>query len=67
MKEGLEPFTEYEFRLIASNPHGQTETLWQTTTTRQDRKYRVTMFLKHTLFIPKCTFTCVRTCRTLEH
>ncbi|XP_063040160.1 usherin [Engraulis encrasicolus] len=35
--EGLRPYTEYQFRLLASHDHGETATPWVTLTTAQDR------------------------------
>ena len=35
-KTGLSPFTSYQFRLVVSNSHGSTSSLWVTNTTQQD-------------------------------
>ena len=38
LKDNLQPFTEYEFRLVASNTYGSTQTPWVVITTKQDSK-----------------------------
>ncbi|KAG9336281.1 hypothetical protein JZ751_002628 [Albula glossodonta] len=37
--EGLQPYTEYRFRLVVSHDHGETSSEWARLVTAQDRKY----------------------------
>ena len=39
LKEDLQPFTTYEFRLVAINSYGDTYSQWATVTTMQDSTY----------------------------
>ena len=35
-KQNLVPYTQYEFRIVAKNTHGETRSSWSRQTTRQD-------------------------------
>lgn len=40
-KQNLVPYSQYEFRIVAKNTHGETKSSWSKQTTRQDSKYIV--------------------------
>ncbi|ELU01149.1 hypothetical protein CAPTEDRAFT_219707 [Capitella teleta] len=37
LKTGLQPYTAYQFRVVAVNPYGQALSMWATLTTKQDK------------------------------
>lgn len=38
-KTGLVPFTQYDFRVIASTSYGESESNWTSITTKQDSRF----------------------------
>lgn len=46
--EGLVPYTQYAFRVVATHTHGQTVSSWASLLTAEDSKYTTTHTHVHT-------------------